>query len=115
MQKVLHRVKEKRNIIHTIKARKGNWIGHSLRRNCLPKHVMEGKIGGKWVTERRGIRSKQPLKKRRGCYKLKEEALDRSVCKNHFGRGYGPVLRYNTEWKNTTSKYFAKISTYRSS
>jgi hypothetical protein len=38
------RVKEDRNIIHTIKRRKVNWIGQILRRNCLPKHVIIGKI-----------------------------------------------------------------------
>jgi hypothetical protein len=32
-------VKEERNIVHTIKRRKANWIGHILRRNCLLKHV----------------------------------------------------------------------------
>jgi oligoribonuclease (3'-5' exoribonuclease) len=37
---VLHRVKEERNILHTIKRRKANWIGHMLRRNCLLKHVI---------------------------------------------------------------------------
>jgi hypothetical protein len=26
---------------------KVNWIGHFLRRNCLLKHVIEGKIVGK--------------------------------------------------------------------
>jgi hypothetical protein len=41
---VLHRGKEKRNSINTIKRRKANWIGHILRRNCLLKHVIEGKI-----------------------------------------------------------------------
>jgi hypothetical protein len=40
---VLHRVKEERNIVRTIKRRKANWIGHILRRNCLLKHVIEGK------------------------------------------------------------------------
>jgi hypothetical protein len=43
---VLHRVKEKRNIIHTMKGRKASWIGHVLCRNCLLKHVIEGKIDG---------------------------------------------------------------------
>jgi hypothetical protein len=28
---VLHRVKEQRNILHTIRRRKANWIGHILR------------------------------------------------------------------------------------
>jgi hypothetical protein len=35
-EEILHRVKE-RNILHKIKRRKANWIGHSLRRNCLLK------------------------------------------------------------------------------
>jgi hypothetical protein len=43
-EKVLHRVREERNIIHTIKRRNGKWFGHILRRNCLVKHVIEGKI-----------------------------------------------------------------------
>jgi hypothetical protein len=34
-EEVLDRVKEERNIIHTVKRRKDNWIGHILRRNCL--------------------------------------------------------------------------------
>jgi hypothetical protein len=37
-------VKEERNIVHTIKRRKANWIGHILRRNCLLKHVIVGKL-----------------------------------------------------------------------
>jgi hypothetical protein len=37
---VLHRAKEERNIVHTIKRRKANM----LRRNCLLKHVIEGKL-----------------------------------------------------------------------
>ena len=41
-EEVLHRVKEERNIIHTVKRRKGNWIGHILRGNCLLKRTIEG-------------------------------------------------------------------------
>ena len=41
---VLRRVKEKINILHTIKRRKANWIGHILSKNCLIKQVIEGKI-----------------------------------------------------------------------
>jgi hypothetical protein len=43
-EEVLQRVKEERNILHTIKRRKANWTGHTLRRNCLLNHVTEGKI-----------------------------------------------------------------------
>jgi hypothetical protein len=40
---VLHGVKEERNILCTIKIRKANLTGRILRRNCLLKHVIEGK------------------------------------------------------------------------
>jgi len=32
-EEVLQRVKEERNILHTMKRRKANWIGHILHRN----------------------------------------------------------------------------------
>ena len=41
---VLRRVSEQRNILHEIRKRKANWTGHILRRNCLLKQVIEGKI-----------------------------------------------------------------------
>jgi hypothetical protein len=43
---MLQRVKEE-NILHTIKRRKDNWIGHILHRNCLLRHVIEGKMEGR--------------------------------------------------------------------
>jgi hypothetical protein len=43
--KVLHTVKEKRNILQTVKRRKTNWISHILHRNGLIKYFIEGKIG----------------------------------------------------------------------
>jgi hypothetical protein len=45
-EEVLQRVKEERNIVHTIK-RMPNWSGHILHRNCLLKQVIEGKIDGR--------------------------------------------------------------------
>jgi hypothetical protein len=91
-EEVLHRVKEERNIVHTIKRRKANWIGHILRRNCLLKHVIEGKLEGRIeMTVRRVRRRKQlldDLKEKREYWKLKEEALDRSQWRSGFGRGY---------------------------
>jgi len=41
---MLQRVKEERNILQTTKRREANWMGNILHRNCLLKHVMEGKI-----------------------------------------------------------------------
>jgi hypothetical protein len=46
-------VKEKKNIIHTIKRKKANWIGHILCRKNLLKHIIEGKTEGKRRGERR--------------------------------------------------------------
>jgi hypothetical protein len=96
-EEVLRRVKEERNILHPIKRRKANWIGHISRRNCLLKHVIEGKLEGRIeMTGRRGRRRKQllyDLKEKRRYWKLKEEAPDRTVWRTRFGRGYGPVVR----------------------
>jgi len=59
---LLPRGKEERNIIHTIKERDSNWTGHILRRNCLPKHLIEVEIEGRIaVTVKRGRRQKQLL------------------------------------------------------
>ena len=84
-----------------IRKRKANWIGHILRRNCLLKQVIEGKIKGEMeVTRRRGIRRKKLLddfKDRRGYSHLKEEALDRTVWRNRFGGGTEPIVRQITE------------------
>jgi hypothetical protein len=58
---VLHGVKEDRNIIYTVNRRKAKWIGHSLRRNCLLKLIVEGKIQEKIeMTGIRGRRLKVP-------------------------------------------------------
>jgi hypothetical protein len=45
-----------------MKRQKANWIGHILCRNCLLKHVIEGKLEGRIeMTGRRGRRRKQLL------------------------------------------------------
>ena len=96
-EKVLIRDKEQRNNLHEIRKRKANWIGHILRRNCLLQRVMEGKIkGGIEVRGRRGRRRRKlldELKERRGYCHLKEEALDRTIWRARFGRGFGPAVR----------------------
>jgi hypothetical protein len=103
-KEVLLRVNEQRNILHELRKRKANWIGHILRRNCLLKQVIEGKIKGEIEVIRRRERRRQKLlndlKDRRGYYHLKEEALDRTTWRNRFGRGAGPVVRQNTEGTN---------------
>jgi hypothetical protein len=87
---VLHRIKEERNILHTIKRRKANWIGHILRKNCLIKHAIEGKIKeGIKVKRRQGGKRKQLLddfKEKRGYCKLNEETLAHTLWRSRFGR-----------------------------
>jgi hypothetical protein len=40
LEETLLTVNEQRNILHEIRKRKANWIGHILRRNCLLKQVI---------------------------------------------------------------------------
>ena len=100
-EEVLLRVKEQRNILHEISKRKANWIGHVLHRNCLLQQIIEGKIKGEMeVTGRRGRRRRKlldDLKERRGFCHLKEEALDRTMWRACFGRGFGPLVRQTTK------------------
>ena len=95
-EKILHRVKEKRNIVHTINRRKDDSIGHMLRRDCLLKHIIEGKIEENiYVMGRQGIRCKQlvdDLKQTRGYWKLKQDVLDDTVWRTSFGGGCGTIV-----------------------
>jgi len=72
-----------------------------LRRNCLLQRVSEGKIkGGIEMTGRRGKRHRKlldDLMERRGYSHLKEEALDHTMWRTPFGRGFGPVVRQITK------------------
>jgi hypothetical protein len=100
-EEVLLRVNEQRNILHKILKREANWIGHILRRNCFLKRVIEEKIQeGIEVTGRQGRRRRKlldDLKERRGYSHLQEEALDRTMWRARFGRGFGPVVRQTTK------------------
>jgi hypothetical protein len=60
--------------------------------------------GGIEVTGRQGRRHRKllnDLKERRGYSHLKEEALNRTMWRARFGRGFGPVVRQTTKWINT--------------
>ena len=63
--------------------------------------VTEGKIQrGIEVTGRQGRRRRKlldGLKERRGYSHLKEEALNRTMWRARFGRGFEPVVRQTTE------------------
>jgi hypothetical protein len=100
-EEVLLRAKEQRKILHEINKQNANWIGQILRRNCLLQGANEGKIkGGIEVAGRRRRRCRKlldDLKERRGYSHLKEEALDRTMWRARFGRGFGPVVKQNTK------------------
>jgi hypothetical protein len=72
---VLLRVKEQRNILHEIRKRKANWIGHILRRNYFLQWVIEGKIRGGGGGKRRERKTRKKTKKATGCPKEKERIL----------------------------------------
>jgi len=84
-------------VTQEIRKRKAKWIGHILRRNCLLKQVIEGMIKGEMeVARRRGRRRNKlldELKDRRGYCHLKDEGIDRTMWRNRFGGGFGPVVR----------------------
>jgi hypothetical protein len=46
-EELLQRVEMERNILQKLKNREAKLICHILRRNCLLKHVNEGKIDGR--------------------------------------------------------------------
>jgi hypothetical protein len=56
-EKVQHKEEEDRKVLHTTNSRKASWIGHMLRRKCLLKHAIQGKIEGRersdWRTRKK--------------------------------------------------------------
>jgi hypothetical protein len=80
-EEVLLRVKEQRNIVHEISKEKVN------------ERKIKGRIEVKGRLERRCSKLLDELKERRGYSHLNEEALDRTVWRAQFGRGFGPVVR----------------------
>ena len=73
----------RKGLSYTERRRNANWIGHILRRNCLLKHIIEGKIVGRIeVTRKRGRKHRQlldDLKEERICWKLTVKPLERTL------------------------------------
>ena len=66
------------------------------------------------MTRRRGRRRRKlldDLKDRKGYSHLKEEALDRTMWRNRFRGGFGPVVRQNTEGMNNKTSIKRNILT----
>ena len=69
------------------------------------------------MTGRQGRRRRKlvdDLKERRGYSHLKEEALDRTMWRARFGRGFGPVVRQTTKMNELfylfLCSYFSHLS-----
>ena len=107
-------VKEERYHLHTIITGKSNWSCHILRRNCLLKHVIEGRTEGRVeVKERREGRPTQlldDLKKTQGYWKFEGEAVDGALWRSRFIRGYEPAVKETTEWLHVY--IYIRLSTY---
>jgi hypothetical protein len=62
--------------------------------------LLKERYKGIEVTGRRGRRRRKlldNLEERRGYSHLKEEAMDRTMWRARFGRGFGPVVRQTTK------------------
>jgi hypothetical protein len=96
---VRSREEKKTNIQHTIKRRLHELVTFFLR-NCLLKHVIEGKteMTGRRVKGRKQLLN--DLQQTKGYWNLKEEALHHTVWGTRFGKGYGPLVRQTTELTN---------------
>jgi hypothetical protein len=86
---------EQWNTLYEISKWKANWIGQILRRDCLLQGV---EVTGRWGRRHRKLLDE--LRERRRYCHLKEEALDRTLWRAGFGRGFGPVIRQTAKWMN---------------
>ena len=68
------RVKEERNILHTMKVRKANWTGHILRTNCFWNTPLQvrWKDRSDGTTRKKHKQLLDGLEEKRGYFKLKE-------------------------------------------
>jgi hypothetical protein len=82
-EQVLDRIGEKKTLLNNSLRRKVNWIGHSLRRNCLLHDVIEGQM---MEVKGAGRRTQllDDLRNRRRYWELKEETEDRKRWRRQF-------------------------------
>lgn len=83
-EEVLRRVKEKQNILKAIRKRKASWLGQILRRDCLQKPVIEGKIIGMRGGGRRRFGMLTDLMRGRTYARMKEDTQDRNTWRAQF-------------------------------
>jgi len=54
-EELLRRVKEERNILHTIKRTRFDWISYVLRKNCLLQHCRSDRTERSWERRRKQL------------------------------------------------------------
>jgi hypothetical protein len=101
---VLHRVKQKKNIVHNMKRRKPNWI-YIFCVETASKHVSEDTGGGRRRGGRRRKVQPDDLKDRKRYQYFKEEELDSSIWRTRFGRGCGPAAKQTTKLTNWNKQF----------
>jgi len=77
----LQRGKEERGYPVNNTAKEANWIGHILRRNCLLKHIIEGKTEGARIQGRRRTHLRDNL---RGKKEIQEEKRSTKCYKTNY-------------------------------
>ena len=75
---------ETRTLLNSILCRKGNWIGHILRRNCLFHDSIEGLMTEVKGVGRRITQFRDDLRNRTRIWELKEETAYRERWKRQF-------------------------------
>jgi hypothetical protein len=78
---VLHRVKKERNIFHTMRRRKVNWIGHILKERLAGQEGEERNVSSCWMTLSKKI------------LEIEGGSSGPHSLETQFGRGNGPVAR----------------------
>ena len=96
-EEVLHRVKEERNIVYTVKRGMLKELVKSCVRTAFWNTLLKARIEVMGIRGRRVKQLLDDLKERRGYWKLKEEALDRALWRTRCGICYGPVVRQTAE------------------
>lgn len=81
---VLRRVGENRILIREIRKRKGNWMGHIMRSNCLLLEMMEGVVEGDKKRGRKRMKMIDLIKEKNSYVNLKKRAEEREEWRSFY-------------------------------
>ena len=83
-EQILENIGKKRTLLNNILRRKGNWIAHILRRNCLLHDAIDGDTTEMKGVGRRRTQLLDDLRNRRKYWEIKDETEDRKTRKSQF-------------------------------